>query len=70
MEVNHVTIYDVAILTEALEENLSDDPYGTATYVIRNIIHRAIYAYGGTMSEGEHKNLVDIEEFTRRLDNA
>jgi hypothetical protein len=61
--------YDDEILIEDLEENFSDDPYSTATYVIRNIIHRAL-AKGGLMSEYEHANLITIEEVVRKLDNA
>ena len=57
------------ILIEPLEEDLSDDPYGTTVYAIRNLIHRALHHYGGIMSEGEKKNLIDLEENIRRLDN-
>lgn len=38
--------YDDEILITDLEENLADDPYGTATYVIRNVLHRALKADG------------------------
>lgn len=62
--------YTDPILITDLEENLADDPYGTAVYVIRNTIHRALNLHGGTMSKGEHKNLVDLEEILRELDNA
>lgn len=58
------------ILVEALEENLADDPYGTACYVIRNTIHRALRQYGGTMNNTEHAVLITLEESLRKLDNA
>jgi len=57
------------ILIPALEENFPDDPYGTATYVIRNTIHRALKM--GAMGVGaEEENLKTLEETLRRLDNA
>jgi hypothetical protein len=56
-------------LVEALEENLADDPYGTAVYVARRAIREAIKR-DGLMSEQELKNLVTIEETIRTLDNA
>ena len=57
------------ILISDLEENLADDPYGTAIYAIRNVIHRAL-ARSGSMNEAEKNYLVDIEELVRQKDNA
>lgn len=62
--------HDDVILIDPLEENLADDPYGTATYVIRNVIRRALGMYGGTMNDTEHATLVSIEESLRARDNA
>jgi hypothetical protein len=52
------------ILNDHLEENLVDDPYGTAMYSIRNILHRAI-AHAGAMNDAEYRNLLAIEEAVR-----
>jgi hypothetical protein len=58
------------ILAEDLEENLADDPYGTATFVVRNVIFRALRVYGGAMNATEESNLIAIEELLRTRDNA
>jgi hypothetical protein len=56
-------------LVPELHENLHDDPYGTASYVVRRVLRDAM-DLKGTMSEGEYKNLKDIEEVVRALDNS
>lgn len=60
---------DSEILVAPLEENLSDDPYGTAMFVLRNILHRAV-ALNGSMNDSEYRNLLLLEELARELDNA
>ena len=57
------------ILIEALEENLRDDPFGTASYVIRNVIHRAC-ANDGAMSDDELKILINLDEQLRTTENS
>ena len=57
------------ILIDPLEENLADDPYGTAIYAIRNVIHRACKR-DGQMNDTELKTLLAIEELVRQRDNA
>lgn len=44
--------YDEAAFNEALNENMADDPYGTAIYLIVEAL-RGARKYEGTMSEEE-----------------
>ena len=53
---------DNEILITDLEENLADDPYGTAMFAVRNVLHRAL-KNSGLMNPAEHRDLVAIEEF-------
>jgi heme oxygenase len=44
-----------------LMENLHDDPYGTATYVIRKVLEDALDdGLSGVMSEAEYANLTAL----------
>ena len=63
-----MTTYEDEILIPDLEENLADDPYGTAMYAVRNILHRSIKLHN-VMSEKELKNLIAIDEFIRTRTN-
>ena len=58
-----------AYLVDELHENLDDDPYGTASYVMRRVLTDAM-ARKGTMSDDEYENLKSIEENLRALDNS
>jgi hypothetical protein len=60
---------DDEILINDLEENLADDPYGTASYVIRNTIHRALKLQG-MMSDVECKTLINLDEQLRVRENS
>jgi hypothetical protein len=56
------------ILIFHLEENLVDDPYGTAVYSIRNILFRAM-AYSNAMSNEEYEILKELDEALARRTN-
>jgi hypothetical protein len=47
-----------------------DDPYGDALSLIKRIIRSTLDLHSGQMSEGEHANLIAIEEVVRERDNA
>lgn len=51
--------YDENAINADLRENMADDPYGTATFIIVEML-RAAATYSGTMSEGEYQTLVKI----------
>lgn len=54
------TLHDEILITD-LEENLHDDPYGTAMYGIRNLLSRALSApMNGVMNGQEFENLKRI----------
>lgn len=62
------TLHD-EILINDLEENFADDPYGTATYVIRNMLSRALSDHmNGRMNETEWKNLDALAKTITSLD--
>lgn len=44
--------YDERAFNDALNENMADDPYGTAMYLIREAVKGA-QSYNGTMNEHE-----------------
>ena len=46
-----------------------DDPYGICIQQLRESLDHGL-AHQGGMSDGEHANLVAIEEFIRARDNA
>jgi hypothetical protein len=56
------------ILITALEENLADDPYGTAIYSIRNILYRALNTYQGSTNTTEHEALLAISRTVNEVD--
>jgi hypothetical protein len=51
--------YDEEAFNEQLNENMADDPYGTATYLIREAVKGAL-SYDGTMNEFERSVLTTL----------
>lgn len=51
--------YDSNAINEALAENMADDPYGTITFIIVEVL-KAGATYNGGMSEIEYQTLVKI----------
>jgi len=49
---------------------VQDDPYGETIQGILQALHYTIGTQADTMSEGEFRNLITIEEKVRQLDNA
>lgn len=57
------------ILIADLEENLQDDPYGTAMYVIANTLTRVLDdGVSGAMSNREYNNLEALAVLLTQLD--
>jgi len=56
-------------LTEELHENLVDDPYGTAMFVLRATLSVALDPrVSGAMNQHEHDNLDAIAQTLNSLD--
>lgn len=60
-------MYDEAAFNEHLNENMADDPYGTATYIIRQALKGA-NQYWGTMSTEEAVILNAVGQALVKLD--
>jgi hypothetical protein len=58
--------YDEKMLVEPLRENMADDPYGTASYVILEAC-KAAAQYNGLMSDLEYATICSV---ARALDQG
>lgn len=65
--VNGKMAYDESAFNEALNENLSDDPYSTVVFIIKEAM-KAAATYNGTMNNDEYALLTGAARFIDERD--